>query len=285
MANRERRPPSRSTRRRSRRAVSPWRNPKVWLATLSTVVGIATGMFTLRDQVFPSEAGSAGAADEHAYRSHIGEICDELNAAEAARRRDDRELAKQLPRARTNLAQRDALLDAARRSVARSSHALAEFGGLRPPEADARTQHETVRVWEHSVARIQGYVERLDRADGRPGLMAAVDRLSRDRPVLARDGLAVNTGLARLGMNRCVIDPPVVTKTVSLPPDPQARRRSPRHRDERPSPSVNPPSTSPRPTPQATSTPVPSRITAAPAHPRVNTPSNPGPVGGGSEDG
>ena len=37
------------------------RRAKIWLATISTVVGVATGMFTPRDQVFPSEAGSTGA--------------------------------------------------------------------------------------------------------------------------------------------------------------------------------------------------------------------------------
>ena len=46
------------------------RRPAVWLATLSTVVGIATGMFTLRDQVFPRASGTAVAASEDAYQGN-----------------------------------------------------------------------------------------------------------------------------------------------------------------------------------------------------------------------
>jgi hypothetical protein len=44
------------------------RQAAIWLATLSTVVGIATGMFTLRDQVFPRESGSAQAVSVSAFR-------------------------------------------------------------------------------------------------------------------------------------------------------------------------------------------------------------------------
>src|SRR5215211_2733589 len=86
--------------------------PGVWLGTVSTVVAIATGMFTLRDQVFRTESGTAGAVAESSYRVHVGDICDELNEADAARARGDVRLARELKRARTNLAQRDALLDA-----------------------------------------------------------------------------------------------------------------------------------------------------------------------------
>jgi hypothetical protein len=312
MASPKRRNPSRSTRRGSRRSRAHRRSPGVWLATLSTVVGVATGMFTLRDQVFPGEAGSAGAADESAYRADVGEICDEVNASEAARRRDDRRLAVRLRAAGNTLAQRDALLDAARRSAARSSHALAEFSALKPPAADAAAQRSTTRAWERSLDEVENYVERLDRAAGRPGLLAAVDQLSRERSSLAREGLRVNAGLTRLGKSRCVIDRPKVTRTITLPPDPQARRPA-RHTDRsrplgradvarpgagrghrrvrggdraragvtpRAAPSPAPPGHGyQRPRPQPSSTPAP------PSRPRVNTPSGNGPVAGGGEDG
>ena len=84
---------------------------RVWLATLSTVVGVATGMFTLRDQLFPSEAGTAGAVSESAYRVKTGQICDEVNSAERARVRELRPLNRRLRRAKTTMQQRNALLD------------------------------------------------------------------------------------------------------------------------------------------------------------------------------
>ena len=78
-------------------------------------------------------------------------------------------------------------------------------------------------VWRRNVDRVLAYIERLDRASNRKGLMAAVDRLSRDRSALARDGQRVNEGLVRLGADNCDIDPPVVTKTINLPAAPTPR--------------------------------------------------------------
>ncbi len=74
-------------------------HPGVWLATLSTVVGIATGMFTLRDQIIPPESGSAQAALGD-YQASIGEICLAMNDADSAGAQEARSLARRLPRAR-----------------------------------------------------------------------------------------------------------------------------------------------------------------------------------------
>ena len=113
MANaRRRRSSTRGTRRGSRRRLS---HPGVWLATLSTVVGIATGMFTLRDQVFPHESGTAQAAD---YQTSVGAVCLAINEGESARARDARDLARRLRRAGSIPAQRDVLLDSTNRRIA-----------------------------------------------------------------------------------------------------------------------------------------------------------------------
>lgn len=296
-----RNPPSqpRRTRRRQRRTASWSNRPAVWLATLSTVVGVATGMFTLRDQVFPGEGSTASAVNEGAYRAHVGRICDELNESEEERRGDDKKLARRLKAARTTLAQRDALLDAARRSAARSSHTLAEFAGMRAPSSAAAVHRATVARWRRNLDRVLAYIERLDRAPDRKGLMAAANRLSLDRSALARDGLRVNEGLERLGADNCDIDRPVVTKTITLPPEPtprpskqavQARPRptsapaptAPRSQVAPSTPSINTPSTSPRVTTPSTS---PRVNTPSPAKPRFNTPATEGPIGGGGEDG
>jgi hypothetical protein len=278
-----------------------WRSPGVALATLSTVVGVATGMFTLRDEVFPAESGTAGALDVNAYRADVGEICDEVNLAENARRRDDRRLGSALRAARSTLAQRDALLDAARKSAARSSHAFSGFAALSAPRADAATDRSTTEAWKRNLARLRAYIERLDRTTDYADLLAAVDRLSRDRSGLARDGLVVNTGLKHLGANRCVIDPPVVTRTITLPAEPRAARRvATRHnrpkaktarRPGNPSPSAVAPATA---IPNAPDTGAGAGRSVTPRvntpqqpapKPRVNTPSSDGPVSGGGEDG
>ena len=264
--------------------------PAVWLATLSTVVGLATGMFTLRDQVFPGEGGTARAVDEGAYRAHVGRICDEINESEEARRRDDRKLARELKAARGTLAQRDALLDAARRSAARSSHTLSEFAGMQAPRASAAVHRAAVVRWRRNLDRVLAYVERLDRAPDRTGLMAAVNRLSLERSALARDSQGVNEGLERLGADSCDLDPPVVTKAITLPAAPTPRpSETPSGSGSggdaetpEPTPTTSPRVNTPSSTPRVN---TPSPANPAPANPRVNTPGGGGGGGGGGAGG
>jgi hypothetical protein len=298
MAARNSRSHPRRTGRPERRTASWSHRPAVWLATLSTVVGVATGMFTLRDQVFPGEGSTAGAVNAGAYRAHVGRICDEINESEKLRRQGDRKLARQLDSARGITAQRDLLLDAARRSASRSSHTLSQFAGMRAPSDSAAAHRTTVAVWRRNLQRVLAYVERLDRASNRKGLMTAVDRLSRDRTALALDGQRVNEGLQRLGADNCDLQKPVVPKTINLPGAPKPRRTksaptkgSPRATPTPPptasgsatspslDPRVNTPSTSPRVNTPSTSLP------SLKAKPRVNTPAPDAPLSGGGEGG
>jgi hypothetical protein len=276
---------------RPERSETRWsQRPAVWLATLSTVVGLATGMFTLRDQVFPGEGGTARAVNEAAYRAHVGRICDELNESEQARRRDDRKLARELKASRGTMAQRDALLDAARRSAARSSHTLSEFAGMEAPRASAAVHRAAVVRWRRNLDRVLAYIERLDRTSNRKGLEAAVDRLSRDRSALARDSQRINEGLERVGADSCDLDPPVVNKSIKLPAAPTPRRSKPaaggsagaaatKPEETTPAtPRVDTPTTSPR-----VNTPSPAN--PAPSNPRVNTPGPTGPGATGGDEG
>jgi hypothetical protein len=57
------------------------RRSGVWLTTLSTVVAVATGMFTLRDQIFPVDAGNAQAS-RAPYEQSVGHLCNAGNAAQ-----------------------------------------------------------------------------------------------------------------------------------------------------------------------------------------------------------
>jgi hypothetical protein len=202
--------------------------PGVWLATVSTVVGIATGMFTLRDEVFPQESGTAGAAGVTSYRQHVGGICDELNEADLARSRENHRLARRLKAARTSLAQRDALLDGVRRTTARSAHALSGLSGLDAPERYVGAQRKVELLWKRNLDRILVYTDRLDQATGRRDLIAAVQVLAHDRSALQRDGLEINAGLERLGEGDCRLRPPIVDRTITLPPlEGQAHTPSP----------------------------------------------------------
>jgi len=190
----------------------------VILATMSTVVALATGMFTLRDHIFPQESDLAAAISVPAYQQEVGEVCDEINVNDRRRARDDKAIRKELHRAKTTLAQRNALLDGVRRSSARSGHALATLSGLATPDELAAVQRDTEVVWNRNLARVRGYSMELDRAGTRRRMLAAVDHLAAMRPALARDGDRLRAGLERLGADRCDLEPPIVPKTYTVPP-------------------------------------------------------------------
>jgi hypothetical protein len=194
------------------------RHPAVWLATLSTVVGVATGMFTLRDQVFPREAGTAVAVSVPAYQQAIGRVCDDVNANDRARARSDTTIKRQLQRAKTAISQRNALLDGVRRTTSRSGHTLALLTALEPPPPLVSTRRGTEAAWNRNLARLRDYAMKLDRAGRHRQVAAAIDHLSTLRPALARDGDRVRSGLQRLGGANCDLEPPIVTRTYTLPP-------------------------------------------------------------------
>jgi hypothetical protein len=265
----------------------------IWLATVSTVVGVATGMFTLRDQVFPREAGTARAVSAPAYQQDIGRICDEVNDNDRRRARDDKRVRGELRRAKTTIAQRNALLDGVRRTATRSGHTLASFTALDPPPTFVAARRETEAAWNRNLARLRGYAERLDRAATRAHLDRAVEHLSKLRTPLARDGDRVRSGLQRLGAADCDLEPPIVPRTYTLPALERDKKDRPHTIDMPPSddapgespppaepdageiaPQVNPPP-QPAPEPGAGLPPTP----ANPA-PGANTP----PVTGGGED-
>jgi hypothetical protein len=132
-----------------------WR-PNVWLATVSTAVAVATGMFTLRDKIFPPEAGNATASIGQ-YQQSVGDICRELNEADRAGARSARRFAAKLKRARTTLAERNAVLDSRRAVLTRSERGLAHFEGLNVPRALLALQRVTVAAWNRGVERLRDF--------------------------------------------------------------------------------------------------------------------------------
>jgi hypothetical protein len=194
------------------------RQAAIWLATLSTVVGIATGMFTLRDQVFPRESGSAQAVSVSAFQQQVGDVCDDVNTDDSRRARQVKTIHRQLERAKTTTAQRNALLDGQRQTIARSGDALASLTALEPPKALRPTGHAVTAAWKRNLARLSEYARRLDRAATRTQLEAALEYLSGLRAPLVQDGVELMAGLRKLGGPNCDLRTPINTKTFPLPP-------------------------------------------------------------------
>lgn len=192
-----------------------WR-PGVWLTTLSTAVAVATGMFTLRDQIFPQEAGNAPASIGQ-YEESIAEVCSELNHAEQARKDTASRHAQRLRRAPTTLAQRNALLDSARQSLTTSEYLLGRFASLEAPRARNAQQRETKVAWSDIVTWLRDYVQRLDAAASRRDVLAALGALPRMRRALAPDYLARAAGLGTLGDGRCRLERQSDIPTLTLP--------------------------------------------------------------------
>jgi hypothetical protein len=193
-------------------------HPGIWLATLSTVVGVATGMFTLRDQVFPRESGSAQAVSASAFQQQVGGVCDDLNTDDRRRARQVKTIHRRLRTARTTISQRNALLDGQRQTIARSGDALAAFAAIETPKNLRATRRGVKAAWTRNLGRLQSYAERLDRVETRADLAAAIRYLSSLRTPVARDGVALMAGLRRLGGANCDLRTPINTKTFPLPP-------------------------------------------------------------------
>ena len=167
---------------------------KIWLATVSTVVGVATGMFSLRDQVFPSEAGRpAGwntptSRDEH----QVGRICDEVDANHRLRAHEDSKLRSGLVGAKTTLTQRNALLDPCeddgpRRPRAGGVQRARAAEGARPrPPRGARDACRPGRSGRRSRVLAPGCGSRCTGSVARTG-----ERLRRLEPAERRQRVAV----------------------------------------------------------------------------------------------
>jgi hypothetical protein len=270
------------------------RRAGIWLATLSTVVGVATGMFTLRDEVFPNESGSAAAVSRPAYEQQVGRICDQLNEDDRERAREAKTIRTKLPRARTTLAQRNLLLDGQRRTIARSGHALATFTALATPDDLAAARRTTAHAWSVNLDRLRAYALRLDRAGTRAELIAAIDYLSDLRPRLAETGVTLMAGLRRVGGSSCDIHTPITTPAFTLPTlhrSRPARHRS-KPREDRAPDIAGPGETGASPPPARGSghgsltTPGPADAGPGPSYARPPGSAGPaGPTGGGADAG
>jgi hypothetical protein len=152
------------------------------------------------------------------YEQRVGRVCDEINDNDRARARADKTVRKRLQTAKTTIAQRNALLDGVRQSIARSGHGLAAFAALETPKSLATTHERTQAAWNRNLARLREYALRLDRSATNRQLLATLDHLGTLRPLLASDGVVLSSGLEHLGQANCDLRPPIVTATFTLPP-------------------------------------------------------------------
>jgi hypothetical protein len=196
------------------------RRAGLWLTTVSTVVAVATGMFSLRDELFPQQSPEVQASDTQAsiglYQRSVGDACDALNDAEQARAKNERRLAQRLRRTRATLVQRNLLLDSQKEILANSEQALGEFKGRDAPKALAQHQREAVAAWQRIVDRLRAYVERLGSVANRGDLLDAVKTLPAMYTALAQDRVKRASGLVGSGGDHCRLDPPTVTPTITL---------------------------------------------------------------------
>ena len=74
-------PPSDVARPKQGRSSRSWR-PNAWLATAGTLVAIATGMVSLRNEISPPRDDNV-IASPGAYEQSVGDVCEDLNRAES----------------------------------------------------------------------------------------------------------------------------------------------------------------------------------------------------------
>lgn len=192
-----------------------WR-PSLRLATLATVVAIATGMFELRNDVFPKDSGVAQASVTD-YETSIGGICNALNQAESARVTKVEDLRSRLHDAKSVEDQRNAVLDSWTQVSDTSQHELVNFEGLDVPGSLATVERTTAAAWDRVAQRLRGFVGRLEGVSDDASLLAAVKTLPATDEALAADEDQRNTGLKKLGGGQCTLSDPVPTRVVTLP--------------------------------------------------------------------
>jgi hypothetical protein len=189
--------------------------PLAWLGTLSTVVAVATGMFTLRDQILPSDSGNAMASTA-SYQQAVVRVCDALNQITSEQPADVAEESQAVHAARTALAQRNAVLSSWKQALGDSQQELAAFEGLNPPRSLLQRERITDRAWNAIVMQERLFVEQLEDMP-----LSALPALIRTIPAVdasvAREAQTRSAGLTNLGGADCELSPPTATPIVTLP--------------------------------------------------------------------
>jgi hypothetical protein len=188
------------------------------LATVATVIGIATGVISVASGAV--DLGAQISADEEdpvlqaTYAKDVGSVCDEVDDAQRGRRARALRLERQLSRAAAMTEQQTALLENAKHEIARSAGTLAMLQALTPPDRAADVHTSVVRSWERNLGVLRGHRDRIEAAG--TGVQLVIALASLDRTAVELDGQRVNAGLRRLGGADCDIAPPPAMPAIAL---------------------------------------------------------------------
>jgi DNA-binding SARP family transcriptional activator len=169
------------------------------------VAGVVVAMIVLGGAARPGTEGAASSTSDAAYTAQVLRLCQRVNGAERAREDDAATLRTALRRAASTSAQREAILVAARASIARGDRNLADLRSIVPPAQRRFLHRATDSTWDRSLARLRAFAVRIDRAATRRELLHAMDRFAKDRPTWQSERINVTAGLQRLGGPRCRI--------------------------------------------------------------------------------
>ena len=231
-----------------------------------------------------SESSVEAAAAEVSYAKDVGAVCDDMNAAQAARRRAALRLRERLDRAKTTIAQRNALIDDTQSTIDRFTRVFGAFRELGAPRRLARLHRATAGAWGDSLERLRRYRTLLAGGFTRPRLVAILERFPRKSGlIIEAQGVDVRAGLERLGGAECDLAALKTVRVFTLPPVDSPRPKSdpgplvPTPRQPPPAPAPPVPTPDPAP-PVPTPAPAPPRPTPAPAPPVPTPGGNDGPA-------
>jgi hypothetical protein len=150
-----------------------------------------------------SESSVEAAAAEVSYAKDVGAVCDDMNAAQAARRRAALRLRERLDRTKTTIAQRNALIDDTQSTIDRFTRVFGAFRELGAPDRLLRLHRDTAGAWGDSLERLRRYRTLLAGGFTRARLVAILERFPRKSGlVIEAQGVDVRAGLARAARGR-----------------------------------------------------------------------------------
>jgi hypothetical protein len=226
-----------------------------------------------------SESSVEAAAAEVSYAKDVGAVCDDMNAAQAARRRAALRLRERLDRAKTTIAQRNALIDDTQSTIDRFTRVFGAFRELGAPDRLLRLHRDTAGAWGDSLERLRRYRTLLAGGFTRARLVAILERFPRKSGlVIEAQGVDVRAGLERLGGAECDLAALKTVRVFTLPPV-DSPRPKPDPGPPVPTPDPGPPVPTPDPGPPVpTPAPAPPKPTPAPAPPVPTPGGNDGPA-------
>jgi len=184
------------------------------LGTAATVVGLTTGVLTLKDQVFPPDQPTAQTAAQ--YQQQVGEVCDRTNAVQSSNLRRARPYKKRLRKAKDLGELRNAVMDEVQNRIDSGGDLRGRLAGLEAPSKKLQViQDETVANRDKSLSALQAYREELEGVASDTELTRAVGEV--DRSSIEKNALQARAQLQRLGGPSCDLEPRKTSAAVDLP--------------------------------------------------------------------